>query len=137
MNLFLDSSALVKRYIEEEGTARVLALCADAAEITVSIICIPEVLSASNRCLREKKISSPQYNWIKNTFLREIGDFTVIDLSDSVLGKTILCLEKGALRSLDALHIASASVHECDVFLSSDKRQKDIAEGMGLTVEIV
>ncbi len=66
MKLFLDSSALVKRYIEEEGSIKVAERCNKADEIAVCIICIAEVLSACNRLLREKKSNLEQYKWIKN-----------------------------------------------------------------------
>jgi uncharacterized protein len=137
MKIFLDSSALVKRYIEETGSQKVAERCAKAGEIAVCIICLPEVLSACNLLLREKKINQEQYNWIKNEFLLDINELVIIDLTDDVISRSIQCLEKGAVRSLDALHIAAAVEYKCGLFLSGDIRQKKIAGQMGLKVEIV
>lgn len=109
----------------------------DADEISVCIVCVPEVISACNRLVREQKIDTAQYKWIKKEFLLDVGEFTVIDCTNEVIGTSIRCLEKGALRSLDALHIASAMEYQCDVFATGDARQKKIAVTMGLKVEMV
>ena len=135
MKTFFDSSALVKRYIHEEGTDRVIDLCNDSSEIIVSIICITEVLSACNRLLRENLISKKQYDIIKNEFLNDIDSATVVNLTGEVIQVSINCLEKGTNRSLDALHIGAAITYNSDRFITGDMRQKSIAEVMGLSVE--
>jgi len=135
MKLFLDSSALVKRYITEEGTEAVNQLCADAGEVAVSILCITEVLSACNRLFREEKINNEQYQWIKNELFLDIEQSIVIDINHDVVKTSILCLEKGSIRTLDALQVASAHSYECDLFLTSDKRQASCAEEIGLHIK--
>jgi len=137
MKVFIDSSALVKRYIEEPGSGRVAELVDKAKEVAVCIVCIPEVLSACNRLVREKRINSEQYEWIKNEFLLDMGEFVVIDITNEVIIRSIHCLEKGALRSLDALHIASAIEYKCGLFVTGDQRQHAIAASMGLKLETV
>ena len=137
MRIFLDSSALVKRHIQEEGTSEVIELCRDAAEIAVSVICITEVLSACNRLVREKLITKKQYSLIKNEFLLDIDAATIIDLTSEVIVHSITCLESGTIRSMDALHIGTALVYECDVFVTGDSKQKDIAKKMGLKIIFV
>jgi uncharacterized protein len=137
MKLFLDSSALVKRYIEETGSARVIEMCGHADETAVCIVCVPEVISACNRLVREKKITKDQYGWIKNEFVLDMDEFAVVDLTAEVIRRSVECLEKGALRSLDALHIAAAIEYGCDLFLTGDVRQKGIALATGLNIEKV
>ncbi len=137
MKVFFDSSALVKRYIEEPGSGRVGELIGKAKEIAVCIVCVPEVLSACNRLVREKRIDSEQYEWIKNEFLLDIGEFVVIDMTNEVIIRSIQCLEKGVLRSLDALHIASAVEYKCGLFVTGDQRQINIAGAMRLKIEVV
>ena len=137
MKVFLDSSALVKRYIEEPGSDRLFEIVKKASEVAVCIVSVPEVLSACNRLVREKKVDADQYQWIKNEFLLDMGEFAVIDLTNEVIGRSIQCLEKGALRSLDALHIASAVEYTCGLFVTGDERQKAIAVAMGLKVATV
>ncbi len=135
MKVFLDSSALAKRYIEEPGSVRIAEICAGAAEIATSILCVTEVLSACNRLLREKAISKADYTWIKDAFLLDVEEITIIDLSFPVIATSISCLGKGAIRSLDALHIAAAMAFRCDLFVTGDIRQKGLAARMDVPVE--
>ena len=46
MRVFFDTSALVKRYVEEPDSGRVLALCRQAATLGVSVILLPRMKPA-------------------------------------------------------------------------------------------
>ena len=61
MRIYVDSSALAKRYVHEPGTEAVLTKCAEATEIVVSVICLPELVSGFTRLLREELITAEQY----------------------------------------------------------------------------
>ena len=137
MKLFLDSSAFAKKYIQETATSVLLSYCKKAKDISISVICIPEVISALNRLRREDKITIEQYNAIKVEFLKDIDDFEVMEITPSVINVSITCLEKGTIRTLDALHISCALASGCSLFLTSDKRQYVIAEKMKLKVELI
>ncbi len=54
-----------------------------------------------------------------------------------VLAQWITSLETNVLRGMDAIHIGSAVALRADVFISSDKRQRDAAVRAGLRVEAV
>ena len=123
MRIFIDTSAYAKRFVEESGSEEIDSIILQGTELGLSIICVPELLSAMNRKLREKAISRPQYSQIKSRLSEEIHDIDVIQLTDVVIKKTIMLLEKNFLRTLDAIHIACAIEWEADIFLTSDKRQ--------------
>ena len=55
MKLFLDTSALAKRYIAEQGSDGVLRLCREAEQLAVSVICLPEMISTLNRLVQEQQ----------------------------------------------------------------------------------
>ena len=48
MRLFLDSSAFAKRFVNEAGSQDVERLCSLADELALSVICVPEIVSALN-----------------------------------------------------------------------------------------
>ena len=123
MRIFIDTSAYAKRFVKESGSEEIDSIILQGTELGLSIICVPELLSAMNRKLREKAISRPQYSQIKSRLSEEIHDIDVIQLTDVVIKKTIMLLEKNFLRTLDAIHIACAIEWEADIFLTSDKRQ--------------
>jgi len=62
---------------------------------------------------------------------------TMIDLIPSIISKTIHCLESGIIKTLAAIHVASAMESGCDLFYSVDKGQCKIAEKMKLNVEFI
>jgi predicted nucleic acid-binding protein len=132
MKLFLDSSAFAKRFVEESGSQEVEKLCSQATELGLSILCVPEVISALNRRLREKALSQQDYLHAKQRFAHEIRDVVVIHLTEDVIQGCIELLEANPLRAMDALHVACAMAWAGDLFVSSDHRQITAAKGVGL-----
>ena len=137
MRVFFDSSAFVKRYVSEAGTEAVLNWCDQATEIGLSAIALPEIVSAFCRLRCEGKIDDTQYKKLKTLLLADIEDAAICDLTPVVLAQSITCLETNVLRGVDAIHIGSAVALQADVFISSDKRQRDAAVRAGLRVEAV
>lgn len=137
MRVFFDTSAFVKRYVNEAGTDVVLEWCDQATEIVLSGIALPELISAFCRLHREARITDTQYRQLKSLLLADIEDAAICDLTPAVLAQAIFSLEKNALRGMDAIHIGSAIALKVDVFISADKRQCDSAARMGLRTEAV
>ena len=123
MNVFFDSSSLAKRYLEEEGSSAVEEICAKADEIVVSMICLPEIISALNRKRREKTLSVAQYEMVKQRVLAEFEDFLSCPLTPEVIALAVGFMEKFPLRAMDALHLACAFDLRVGLFVSRDKRQ--------------
>ena len=134
MRLFLDSSALTKRYVEEAGSDVVLAQCRAASEIVLSLLAVPEVLSALNRLRRAQALRPVISRRLKDALLADADEASVIDVTPAVVATAVRCLERTAVRTLDALQIASAVEGGAEVFLSADRRQLLAARVMGLNV---
>ena len=132
MKLFLDSSAFAKRFVEESGSRQVEALCAQADELGLSILCVPEIVSALNRRLREKSLSRQDYSRAKQRLSQDVRDAVIVHLTPEVIQSGIGLLEAHPLRTLDALHVACAMAWEADLFVSSDHRQIAAAKNAGL-----
>ncbi len=137
MRLFLDSSALAKRYVLEVGSREVIERCVGADEIFLCVLVLPECISAFNRLCRDGALSRTQYSRLKEDLIADLEQATVIDLHHRVLARAITCLESNALRALDALHIGAARTVDADLFLTGDRRQHDVALAMGMTAELV
>ncbi len=134
MRLVLDSSALAKRYISEPGSDAVLAACRAANEIVLSVICVPEILSALNRLRRAGELSDADYLQLKQDFAADIDEAAVVSLNRGVLRGAIVCLEATHLRALDAIHVASAMESACDLFMTADRQQCRAASVLQLPV---
>jgi predicted nucleic acid-binding protein len=121
---FFDSSAFAKRYIEEKGSHLVDDICQDADELSISVICIPEIISALNRRVREKILSQKDYLIIKQALSNDVRDILVINLTEEVIATSISLLENYTLRAMDALHVACALAWGAELIVSSDKQQQ-------------
>jgi uncharacterized protein len=137
LNVFFDSSALAKRYIDEKGSDRVEAILSSASALAVSVICVPEIVSALCHRRRERKLSTAEYRRAKASMLLDIDDATVLAVTEEVIGRAVALLEQFPLRSADALHIACASEWSTDLFVSADDRQCQAARACGLRVEAI
>jgi predicted nucleic acid-binding protein len=132
MKVCLDSSAFAKRFVEEQGSDAVEAVCAQADELGLSVLCVPEVISALNRRLRERMLSPVQYRQAKQRLLDDVRDADIIQLTPSVVGSAIQVLEASPVRAMDALHIACALEWGADLFVSTDTRQLAAVKRAGL-----
>lgn len=135
MRIAFDSSALAKRYLAEPGTERLLELCAAADEVILSVLCVLEILSALNRLRRDGHLSDEQYLGLKEDLAKDVRQATVVTVTGPVLGRTTELLETTSLRTLDAVHVATALESSCDLFVSADRRQSEAARRSGLAVE--
>lgn len=132
MKMFFDSSALAKRYIDEAGSGEVDRLCQRATALGVSIICIPEVISALCRLRREKKLTRKEYETAKTALATDIKDVIICGISETVIEQAITILERNPVRAMDALHVACARDWRAGLFVSADSRQLDAAKALGL-----
>ena len=134
MNLFADSSALAKRYIADEKSEDLDRLLQGANSLAVSVLCLPEIISALCRHLRERFLTRSQYAAAKAALEADLADAAVIAMIDEVLLGGISLLESFPLRASDAIQISSALVWRADVFASADARQCAAAKAAGLKV---
>lgn len=134
MRVFLDSSALVKRYIGEAGTDEVLAWCDKATELAVAVIAVPEVVSAFRRLVRDNRLNETQYAALKADLRADLADALLCEVSPQVVQRAIAALEAHPLRAMNALHVGAALVAGAEVFVSADARQCAAAVQLGLEV---
>ena len=135
MNVFLDSSALAKRYIQEPGSDRLEEVLFSASSLGVSVICVSEVVSALCRRRRERKLSPQEYLKAKQALFEDIEDASVVNVTEQIMARALELLERWPLRPSDALHVASAAEWSAELFVSADEKQCTAARGYGLQVE--
>ena len=134
MYVYFDSSAFAKRYINESGSAEVIAWCDKATRLGLSIIAIPELISAFCRLRREGALSTAQYRRIKGDLMADIADASICDTTPEVVQHAVRVLERHTLRGMDAIHLVAAVVSGAEVFVSADARQCAAATAFGLKV---
>jgi len=137
MKLAVDSSSFAKRYVQEVGSDRLDRLLESASELAFCVILVPEIISGLNRRLRERILTIADYRAVKKQLMDDLRDATVLQVTPSVISRSVKLLESNVLRSLDALHVACALEWRADLFVTSDRRQFMAATNTGLRVEYI
>ena len=110
MNLYLDTSALIKRYIREQGTDEVNLWVAEAEITATSIITIAEANAALARAARMKNISH-QTGEAAGRLLREQWPRTIkTPITERTVARAAELAWALGLRGYNAVHLASAEL---------------------------
>jgi uncharacterized protein len=139
MNMFLDTSAVIKLYHKEVGSDELLAfLNANAHDliVTISDITRTEFHSAFLRRVRMKEIPATPVFAVFHLFDRDLKMFNHIAVDATVKNMATTLLDNIAhqrgLRSLDAFQLAAAlfchHIVPVDRFVTSDEKLGKIAE---------
>lgn len=108
MRLYVDTSALVKLYVLEVGSADVEQLVSDAERISVSWVAYAETRSAFARRLRAREITQEAHDQAVADFERDWAQLDRVLVTPPLGLRAGHLAAKHALRGFDALHLASA-----------------------------
>lgn len=137
MKTVFDSSAFAKRYIAEPGSEQVDAILQNAAQLGLSALCVPEIVSALNRHVRERFLPLSGYKQAKAQLVADVADAVVLQLTPDVVATAVTLLEQNTLRAMDALDVAGALVWQADLFVTADRQQHDAAQQSGLNSQFI
>jgi len=135
---YFDTSALAKRYVREEGSSRVRALLRRNRVLSSSIISV-ELTSAFSRRQVEGDLSPKELDALLAQIRKDRLHWELVEATRLVLDRAEELVERSTLRTLDAIHLASALSVEMEAgmrfdFVTADVRQAEYAERSGLTV---
>ncbi|PYT69423.1 MAG: hypothetical protein DMG39_18575 [Acidobacteria bacterium] len=138
---YFDSSALVKLYVQESGRPEVLRLLRHH-EVVVSAMLPIEVRGALRRRASENSIENARLPAALQQMAADRMQWNLLAVSKEVLDRAEQIVGSHAVRTLDAIHIASAQEFEARLraevpFVSADRRQTEAAEAAGLLVRLV
>ena len=122
---YLDSSALVKLVIEEPESAALENHLTEDAVLATSRLALVEVPRAA-------RIANPSEELQQET-QRLLAACLLVDVSDHVL-KSAASLASRAVRTLDAIHLATALYIDADELLAYDRRLLEAGETQSLDV---
>lgn len=131
MTLFLDSSALVRRYVNGPGRDLVLDAMEAAETWCASALCRSELLLALHRLA-----ATPSQHSRMWSRLREDWDaFVVVPVDDRGLARAVELGATYGLRTVDAIHLAAADrLPRPAGYATFDRRQIPAAAALGFHV---
>jgi len=135
---FLDTSALFKRYVQEEGSDTVDKLFEEKTPLFISSITLCEVISNLRRLVDvDRIITEKEFNLLKATFWGDVRDglLDIIEVTTTILIDSLEIIAKKYVTPLDALQLATAlSLPEKPVFVCADQKLLRLAKEYGLIV---
>lgn len=105
--IYFDTSALVKKYIEEPGSDQISEAYSRAELIGTAMITPPEMASALSRAMRRKVIDDDVASEAWNMFGKDWSTYFVVDVNQVLIGRASTLAWEQGLRGYDAVHLAS------------------------------
>ena len=121
MRLFVDTSSLFKKYVEEPGSAVFEQLTAKASEIAVSPATWIEMNSIIERLLRDKRLTPERAEWLGAEIKRDFTYFFLVVWNENLEDKAVDLIRQYALKTLDAVQLASGILSDSEIFVTSDR----------------
>ena len=140
---FLDTSALVKLYVREAGTAQMIRLATRSDEPRLIILSLSrvELRSAIRRRVRSRELSQENAAAALALFGEHLTSvFVVQPVAEAVLERALAIIDAYDLRAYDAIQLAACLAQawpEADglvTFVSADRRLLAVAEAAGLSI---
>lgn len=130
---------MAKRYVRESGRAALMKVLA-RHRVVSSVLMPVELHSAFSRRVREGTLATIALPRLFERVAADREHWTLVETTKEVLAEAEALLEAHPLRTLDAVHVASARVFQKRLrvpvmFVSADARQLAAAAREGLTVE--
>jgi uncharacterized protein len=135
---YFDTSALIKRYVNEPGRVEVVKVLRKNACVISAVLPI-EVRSALRRRVTERTLDEARVRTIIKRLTADRAFWTFVEVSREVLAAAETLSASHPLRALDAIHVASAQLFARRIgssaftFVSADTRQIAAASALGMT----
>jgi predicted nucleic acid-binding protein len=135
---YFDTSVLVKRYVKEAGSSASRKLL-QRYRFLSSALAPVEALSAFSRRRTTGEITHRDFLAIRSRLYKDRDYWELVELGPIVLSQAEELVQKTGLRTLDAMHVASALMFQAASgltipFVTADVRQRDAAESLALNL---
>lgn len=130
MTLYADSSALLKRYVDEPDSDRADELLAGDPELVTGRHTVVEVRRNLARLLTGSSLTAA-----RAALVQDLESFALVELDASTCELAATIAEQTGVRTLDALHLGAARrLGTALTFVTFDVRQAQAARSLGFAV---
>ncbi|GIU86482.1 MAG: hypothetical protein KatS3mg009_0997 [Acidimicrobiia bacterium] len=130
MTTYVDTSVLLKRYVDEPDSDRAQELLAADPELATGRHTIVEVRRNLARLLMATDAAAARV-----AFADDVGALSIVELDAATCETAAAVAEQTGVRTLDALHLGAAlRLGTAITFLTFDARQAHAARALGFPV---
>jgi predicted nucleic acid-binding protein len=106
--IYLDTSALIKRFVNEKGSPLVQSLVGERGPVATAKIAYAEIFAGFARKLREGHLPRNLHALACRQFERDWQSYLRVELQDDILFLARDLVQRHPLRGFDSVHLASA-----------------------------
>jgi predicted nucleic acid-binding protein len=130
VTLYVDSSALLKRYVDEPDSDRAVELLTTDPTLVTGRHTVVEVRRNLARVLSPTDATAA-----RAAFAADLASFSIVELDASTCELAATIAEQTSVRTLDALHLGAARrLGTALTFVTFDVRQAQAARALGFAV---
>jgi len=124
MNIFCDTSALIKKYISEKGSGKFEKILSKTDNIYVSAITEVETISTFKRLLTERAIDKDEYEMIVKDFETDFQYFSVVPIDIEIIKNALKMINQYQLKTLDSIQLGTLVYlkNEINSFVACDEK---------------
>lgn len=135
---YFDTSVMVKRYVKEQGSTSARGLL-QRYRVLSSAVTPVEILSALSRRRKAGELTQRDFQAIRARLHKDRLYWELVEAGANVLTQAEELVQKTGLRTLDAIHVASALTFRAASgltipFITADVRQRETAETLALNL---
>lgn len=110
MNLYFDTSALIKRYINEPGTENIRAWIRAANAMATGLLTRAETTAGLTRLQNRGIITQEDYRQALDQFRLDWSSYHRIAINEELIARADFLACQHGLRGYDAVHLAAALI---------------------------
>lgn len=107
MIAYVDTSSLIKLYVDEAGADAMRNLVREASIVATSVATNVEMRASLAAWRRDRRLTPSAYSSTRAAFANDWIRLVAVELSDDVIRTAGDLAERHRLRTLDAIHLAS------------------------------
>jgi uncharacterized protein len=131
---YIDTSVLMKVFIDEAGTAESEQIWLRASALVCAEIGYVEIRAALSAARRASRIEQSAYEAAKFELEELWAQVEIVAISEAIIRSAGDLAESSRLRGYDAVHLAAAVEVRATVMASADKALCEAAAALGLHV---
>jgi predicted nucleic acid-binding protein len=139
MKVYFDTSALIKRYVNEKYSEDVRVWFLETGVISTCMMTRADLPAGVNRLHRTKFLDESDYSRVLQEFRTDWVTFHRIPITEQIVARADLLTCQFVLRGYDAIHLACAltwqeALREPITFATFDSQLSEAAKQAGLSV---
>jgi predicted nucleic acid-binding protein len=134
MKVYLDTSALLRRYLNEKESEEVVRVMRESHAKVASGLVFVELASVFRRAVRGRQITPREHKVVTEAARQDLKYFRIFTGDEELFRQAAVVADLTGLKSLDSIHLACARMAGVDMIMTYDREMAAAAKAVGVPV---